>query len=123
VGNLPLKEGEPFMEANTRLLTVDEASFESRVLHGERPALVDFSAEWCGPCRAIAPTIEGLAEDYADRVTVAKVDIDANPGLAARYGVRSVPTVMLFDAGDVRRVYVGARPAQEYRDGVESLVR
>lgn len=110
------------METNSRLLTVDEADFERRVVQAGRPALVDFSAEWCGPCRAIGPTIEGLADDYADRVTVAKVDIDQSPALAARYGVRSVPTVMLLDGGQVRRVYVGARPGQEYRDGVESLL-
>lgn len=110
------------METNTRLLTVDEAEFARRVERGERPALVDFSAEWCGPCRAIAPAIEQLAKDFGDRVTVAKVDIDASPALAARFGVRSVPTVMLIADGDVRRVYVGARSAQEYRDGIESLL-
>ncbi len=110
------------MDTQKRLLTVDEASFESRIVGSEKPVLVDFSAEWCGPCRAIAPTIEGLADEYADRVTVAKVDIDASPELAARYGVRSVPTVVLFHGGDVRRVYVGARPAQEYRDGVDALL-
>jgi thioredoxin len=109
------------MDTNKRLLT-DEASFERRVVEPERPALVDFSAEWCGPCRAIAPTIAGLAEDYADRVTVAKVDIDESPKLAARYGVRSVPTVMLFSGGEVRRVYVGARSGQEYREGVDALL-
>jgi thioredoxin len=110
------------METNKRLLTVDEANFERQVIETHRPALVDFSAEWCGPCRAIAQTIEGLAEDYADRVTVAKVDIDESPQLAARYGVRSVPTVILFSGGDVRRVYVGARSGREYREGVDALL-
>lgn len=110
------------MDTNKHLLTVDDASFERRVIESQRPALVDFSAEWCGPCRAIAPAIEDLAEGYADRLTVAKVDIDASPELAARYGVRSVPTVMLFRGGDVHRVYVGARPAREYREGIDTLL-
>jgi thioredoxin 1 len=104
------------------LLTVGEADFERIVLESARPAVVDFTAAWCGPCRAIAPVIESLASDYADRVTVAKVDIDDNPRLAAQYGVRSVPTVMLFAAGGIKRVYVGARPAQEYRSGIDELL-
>lgn len=104
------------------LLTVGEADFDRVVLDSPRPAVVDFTAAWCGPCRAIAPVIESLASDYADRVTVAKVDIDDNPRLAAQYGVRSVPTVMLFAGGDIKRVYVGARPAQEYRSGIDELL-
>jgi len=111
------------MEQETKaLLTVGEDDFARVVLESPRPAVVDFSAAWCGPCRAIAPVIEGLADDYADRVTVATVDIDDNPRLAARYGVRSVPTVMLFAGGDVKRVFVGARSAQEYRSGLDELL-
>jgi thioredoxin 1 len=106
----------------TALLTVGEGDFERLVLDSPRPAVVDFSAVWCGPCRSIAPVIEGLANDYADRVTVATVDIDDNPRLAAHYGVRSVPTVMLFERGDVKRVFVGARSAQEYRAGIDELL-
>ena len=104
------------------LVTVGESDFERVVLESAQPTVVDFSASWCGPCRALAPVIEGLASDYADRVTVAKVDIDDSPGLAARYGVRSVPTVMLFAAGGIKRVYVGARAAQEYRLGIDELL-
>jgi thioredoxin 1 len=107
---------------NTALLAVGESDFERVVIAAPRPAVVDFSAAWCGPCRSIAPVIEGLANDYANRVTVATVDIDDNPRLAARYGVRSVPTVMLFAGGDVKRVFVGARPAQEYRAGIDELL-
>ena len=103
---------------------VTTATFPSEVVNASasQPVLVDFWAPWCGPCRAIAPVIEGLADDYADRVTVATVDIDDNPRLAARYGVRSVPTVMLFAGGDVKRVFVGARSAQEYRSGLDELL-
>ena len=106
----------------TALLTLGESDFEHVVLASKRPAVVDFSAVWCGPCRSIAPLIEGLAGEYADRVTVATVDIDDNPRLAARYGVRSVPTVMLFEGGDVKRVFVGSRSAQEYRAGIDELL-
>ena len=106
----------------TALLAVGENDFERLVVESAQPAVVDFSAAWCGPCRSIAPVIEGLANDYADRVTVATVDIDDNPRLAARYGVRSVPTVMLFAGGDVKRVFVGARSAQEYRLGIDELL-
>ena len=106
----------------TALLTVGESDFEQRVLQSAQPAVVDFSAVWCGPCRSIAPVIESLANDYADRVTVATVDIDDNPRLAARYGVRSVPTVMLFAGGGVKRVLVGARSAEVYRAGIDDLL-
>ena len=106
----------------TALLAVGESDFERLVLDTPRPAVVDFSAAWCGPCRSIGPVIEGLANDYANRVTVATVDIDDNPRLAARYGVRSVPTVMLFAGGDVKRVFVGARSAHEYRVGIDELL-
>jgi len=104
------------------LVSIGESDFERVVLEGLQPAVVDFSAGWCGPCRALAPVIEGLASEYADRATVAKVDIDDSPGLAARYGVRSVPTVMLFAEGGIKRVYVGARAAQEYRSGLDELL-
>ena len=109
-------------ETNKALLTVSEGDFERLVLDSAQPAVVDFSAAWCGPCRAIAPVIEGLANDYADRVTVATVDIDDNPRLAAQYGVRSVPTVMLFENRYVKRVLVGARSAQEYRSSIDELL-
>jgi thioredoxin 1 len=105
-----------------QLVAVGESDFERLVLEAPQPAVVDFSAAWCGPCRSLAPIIEGLADEYGGRVTVATVDIDDNPRLAARYGVRSVPTVMLFAGGDVRRVLVGTRPAQEYRAEIDELL-
>lgn len=108
--------------ANKSLVNVGEGDFERLVLDAPQPAVVDFSATWCGPCRSLAPIIEGLADEYADRVTVATVDIDDNPRLAAQYGVRSVPTVMLFAGGDVKRVLVGTRSAQEYRASIDELL-
>jgi thioredoxin 1 len=101
---------------------VTGATFDKTVLEAPRPVLVDFGAEWCGPCVAVAPVIRTLALEYADRLTVATVDVDADPQLAARYGVRSLPTVMLLESGEVRRVLVGARSGQEYRAAIDGML-
>jgi thioredoxin 1 len=105
-----------------KTVAVTDANFAATVLDAQGPVLVDFGAEWCGPCAAVAPVIRGLALEYADRLTVATVDIDEAPQLAARYGVRSVPTVMLLDNGQVRRVLVGARSGTEYRAAIDGLL-
>jgi thioredoxin 1 len=112
------------METNdsSSIVAVGKANFAATVLDAQRPVLVDFGAEWCGPCVAVAPVIRDLATEYADRLTVATVDIDADPQLAARYGVRSVPTVMLLEHGEIRRVLVGARSRQEYRAAIDGLL-
>ncbi|MBI4704330.1 MAG: thioredoxin [Deltaproteobacteria bacterium] len=85
----------------------NEQNFPLEVLQASGPVLVDFTATWCGPCRLLAPVIEELADKYAGKIKVGKVDIDASPGLAAKYGVRSVPTVMLFEAGAKKASHVG----------------
>jgi thioredoxin 1 len=103
-------------------VAVTGANFESTVLGAPQPVLLDFGAEWCGPCVAVAPVIRDLALEYADRLRVATVDIDASPELAARYGVRSVPTVMLLEGGEIRRVLVGARSGREYREAIDGLL-
>jgi thioredoxin 1 len=109
-------------DKNGQLPTLTAESFRTAVLESERPALVDFSAEWCAPCKVIAPVIAALADEYGDRLTVAKVDVDESPELAMQYGVRSVPTVMVLKGGRVERTLVGARPAQEYRAGIEAVL-
>ena len=103
-------------------MAVTNATFDETVLSAPHPVLVDFGAEWCGPCVAVAPVIPGLALEYADRLTVATVDVDSDPQLAARYGVRSLPTVMLVEGGAVRRVLVGARSGQEYRAAIDDVL-
>jgi len=110
-------------EENPTVLNVTHADFERKVLASPNPVLVDFWAPWCGPCRAVSPILESLAADYGDRLTVAKVDVDENSALAAEYRVRSIPTVMLVADGEIQRVLVGARPASEYREGVEALLQ
>jgi thioredoxin 1 len=93
---------------STKFKQITENSFTEEVLRSSLPVLVDFSAEWCGPCKMMAPALEESAEQYAGRLSVAKVDVDENQALAARYRVRGIPTLMLFKAGDVVASKVGA---------------
>jgi thioredoxin 1 len=97
---------------------VSDQDFEQQVLKADQPVLVDFWAEWCGPCRALGPVIESLAGQYAGKVRVAKVDVDANQQVAAKYGIRSIPTVMLFDKGKIVDTFVGVRPRADYESSL-----
>jgi thioredoxin 1 len=91
-------------------VTVADASFKAEVLDSELPVLVDFWATWCAPCRAIAPTLEELATQYKGKVKIAKVDVDENQQVAQQYGIRSIPTLLLFKGGKVLDQLVGAVP-------------
>ena len=90
------------------IIYVSDAVFEESVLRSETPVLVDFWAEWCGPCKMIAPVLEEISEEYAGRVQVAKLNIDENPETPPRYGIRGIPTLMLFKNGNVEATKVGA---------------
>ena len=92
----------------TAALHFTDASFEQDVLKSDKPVLVDFTATWCGPCRMIAPIIEELAGEYASRAVIGKVDIDENPNISMNYGIRSVPTLMIFKDGKQFDMIVGA---------------
>ena len=94
-------------------VAVTDESFERDVLQSQNPVLVDFWAEWCGPCKQIAPALEQIAEELAGQVTVAKVDIEASPTTPSRYGVRGIPTMMLFRGGQMASMKVGAMPKQK----------
>lgn len=91
-------------------VTIDKNNFQSDVLQASEPVVVDFWAEWCGPCKMIAPALEEIATELSGKVKVAKINIDENPELAAQYGVRSIPTLMLFKDGEVTDMKVGAAP-------------
>lgn len=101
--------------AGSNTLTFEDASFDKDVLNSEVPVLVDFWAEWCGPCRMMGPTVDQVATDYAGKVKVGKLDVDSNPQTAMRYGIRGIPTLLLFKDGKVAEQKVGAIGKPEFQ--------
>jgi thioredoxin 1 len=93
-----------------------DANFAEEVLQSKTPVLVDFWAEWCGPCRMLAPTIEKIAGEFAGKVKVGKVDTDANRDVAMKYGINAIPTVILFKNGQIAQKFVGLRSEQEFKE-------
>jgi thioredoxin 1 len=101
---------------------VTDDSFDKDVIKNGSPVLVDFWAEWCGPCKVIAPALDDLAKDLAGKVTVAKINIDENPGTPTKYGVRGIPTLMLFKNGQVAATKVGSLPKSKLYEWVQSVL-
>ncbi len=100
--------------------TITDDNFETFVLKSELPVLVDFWAEWCAPCRAIAPMLEDVQRDKGDKLIVAKINIDENPGVPGKYGVRGIPTLMLFKGGQLAATKIGALPKGALYEWIDS---
>ena len=102
--------------------TVTDSSFQQDVLSADKPVLVDFWAEWCGPCRMIAPALEELSDELGDQVTIAKLNIDENPEAPSKYGVRGIPTMILFKNGEPAATKVGAEPKSRIQGWLEGVL-
>jgi thioredoxin 1 len=103
-------------------VAITQSEFDDQVLNSDQPVLVDFWADWCAPCRALAPVMESISQDYSGRAKVAKLDIDANQQIALQYGIRSIPTVMLFDKGQVVDALIGVQPKAAYEQSLDKVV-
>lgn len=104
------------------LLEVTDETFEAEIMNSEKPALVDFWAEWCGPCRMVGPVVEELAKEYKDKIKVAKLDVDKNRKTPVKFGIRNIPTLMLFKGGEVAKTIVGAQPKSSIEKELKKLL-
>ena len=103
-------------------LEITDATFDEVVLKSDKPVMVDFWAAWCGPCRMVGPIIDQISEEYADKAVVGKIDVDANQEFAAKFGVRNIPTVLIFQNGEVVGRQVGVAPKNAYTDAIDGLL-
>lgn len=108
--------------ANDRIVALDTSNFESQVLKSQEPVLVDFWAPWCGPCRMIAPIVEEMAGEYDGRLKVGKLNVDENGPIAAKYGVMSIPTLILYKDGEPAQRIVGFQPKKDLKAKIENVL-
>jgi thioredoxin 1 len=112
------------MDMSTKTLQqLSGADFENEILKSQTPAVVDFYADWCGPCRMVSPIIEQLSQEYAGRVKFAKVNTDDNPEIAMKYGIMSIPTIIVFKNGQVASTVIGAGPAATYKQKIDAVLK
>lgn len=102
-----------------KMVTLTDGNFDAEVLRSELPTLVDFWAEWCAPCRMVAPAVEELAEEYTGRLKVGKLNVDENPMVPSQYGIRSIPSLLIFKGGTVAEQVVGAQPKASLKQFVD----
>jgi len=103
-------------------LEITDATFQEVVLNSDKPVLVDFWAAWCGPCRMVGPVIDEVSTEYEGKAVVGKMDVDANQEFAAKYGVRNIPTVLLFHKGEMISRQVGVSPKKVYTDAIDAAL-
>ena len=108
--------------ANERVLEFTDDNFESEVIESDLPVLVDFWAEWCQPCHMLAPTIDELAQEYQDRVKIGKVDTDSNREVSVKFGISAIPTIILFQGGQVKKKFVGLTSKEQFHQALDDLV-
>ncbi len=108
--------------ASTNTVTVTDENFDDQVIQSEIPVLVDFWAEWCGPCKVIGPTLEALAADYNGKVKIAKLNVDDSPDTAGRFGVQSIPTLIVFEDGEAQQTAIGVRPKGQLIELIETYL-
>ena len=104
------------------VISVSDAEFEATVLKSEKPVVLDFWAEWCGPCKMIAPVLDKISEDLGDKITIAKMNVDENQATPSKYGVRGIPMLVLFSGGEVKSTKVGALPEKEITEWINSQI-
>ena len=108
--------------ASENIKDFTDQNFDVEVLKSRDPVLVDFWAEWCAPCRMLAPTIEKLAKDYAGKLKVGKVDIESNRDVTLKYGIKAIPTVILFEGGQVAQTFEGLRREKDFKEAIDSAL-
>ena len=104
------------------LLEVSDETFEAEIMNSDKPVLVDFWAAWCGPCQIVSPVVEELANEYKDKIKVAKMDVDKNRQTPVKFGIRNIPTLIFFKGGEVVQTIVGAQPKRDIEEGLKKLL-
>jgi len=104
------------------ILEVTDDSFDAEIMNGELPAMVDFWAEWCGPCKMVGPVVEELASAYKGKIKIAKMDVDKNRKTPAKFGIRNIPTLILFKGGEVVNTIIGAQPKKSLEEELKKLL-
>ena len=106
----------------SELLQITDENFDEEIINSELPAMVDFWAEWCGPCRMVGPMVEDLAKEYEGKIKVAKMDVDKNRETPTRFGIRNIPTLILFKGGEVAHTIIGAQPKTSIEEELKKLL-